>query len=440
MAARSNTPSSIPGETELGSAAPSAGAQENRTVAVYSDAAEFDKLRQALSPVTQEAVACHDRGGNDALPGAGVIAAIVTDALPAPLELCARLSKRHPVLLLSTNSDFDFRLAAARAGVDALLSRPLDAIELVDWLENIIEQRRRRPFSVLILDDDQLLAELYAAAMTAAGMEVQVVDTATAAFERLNAALPDIILMDVQMPGADGIEIARMIRQSRRYLSVPIVFVSGERDVVRQMEARKFGGDEFVCKPVDIQHLVALVHLRAERAKLVRSIMERDSLTGLLNHSRFKERLAHELERCRRTCGEVSLAMIDLDRFKQINDTHGHLIGDRVIRALSGTLTSGLRQIDVIGRYGGEEFAIILLDAPPHLARVVVEKLRRRFSEIEFDAAGRQFRVSFSAGLAGSRAFAETESIIAAADSALYAAKRSGRNRVFLETGSPQRG
>lgn len=405
-------------------------------IAIYCAAAEFDKLRHGLSPLSHAIVRRGERG-DDASPSARhASAAIVTDAIERPLELCAAISAQCPTVLITRNSEFEFRLAATRAGVAAVLFRPLDANELVDWLELFIGPRNTAPFSILVLDDDHLLAELYAMALRKAGMEVDVVDTAHAAFERLNASLPDLILMDVRMPGVDGIEIARMIRQSRRYLSVPIVFVSAECDAVRQMEARRFGGDEFVSKPVDLKHLVALVQLRAERAKLMRSIMERDSLTGLLNHSRFKERLAHELERCRRTGGEISLAMIDIDRFKEINDTHGHLIGDRVIRALSNSLAAGLRRIDIIGRYGGEEFGVIMLDTPPHAAHAVVEKQRQIFADIAFDASGRCFRASFSAGLAGSRTYPGIEGIIAAADRALYAAKHGGRNRVTVGTGS----
>jgi diguanylate cyclase (GGDEF)-like protein len=412
---------------------PMADEGDSGIVALYCAAAEFEPLRQALSPMPHVDVRRYDPA--DAGPPCDdrLVAAVVTDGIERPLEICARMSARCPALLVTQNGAFDFRLAATRAGVDALLFRPLDANELIDWLEHLTSRHNSEPFSILLLDDDQLLADLYAAALKDSGMAVEVVDKATAAFERLNASPPDLILMDVQMPGIDGIEIARMIRQSRRYLSVPIVFVSGEPDAVRQMEARRFGGDEFVSKPVDLRHLVALVHLRAERAKLMRSIMERDSLTGLLNHSRFKERLCHELERSRRIGGEVSLAIVDIDHFKLINDTHGHLIGDRVIRALANSLASGLRRIDIVGRYGGEEFGVIMLDTPTQPAAIAIDKQRRSFGDVEFDASGVRFRASFSAGLAGSHDHASTESIIAAADRALYAAKQGGRNRVIVD-------
>jgi diguanylate cyclase (GGDEF)-like protein len=237
----------------------------------------------------------------------------------------------------------------------------------------------------------------------------------------------------VQMPGVDGIELARMIRQSRRHLSLPIIFLSGEQDANLQMQARHFGGDDFIAKPIEPLRLASLVRLKAERSGALRSMMERDSLTGLYNHGRFKDRLAHEIERCRRTGGEVSLAMIDLDHFKQINDRFGHLIGDNIIRALSNTLTAGLRRIDVIGRYGGEEFGVILLETPPLAARVAIDKLRERFAGLTFEASGATFNATFSAGVAGSRTHSEVNSLMAAADQALYAAKHAGRNLVLAD-------
>jgi diguanylate cyclase (GGDEF)-like protein len=239
--------------------------------------------------------------------------------------------------------------------------------------------------------------------------------------------------MDMQMPGVSGIELARMIRQSRRHLSLPIVFLSAERDPARQLAARMLGGDDFISKPVDLGRLVSLVRMRAERAKRLRSIMDRDSLTGLLNHGRFIDRLHQELERCRRAGTEVSLALIDLDRFKNVNDVHGHLSGDQVLRTLAHSLSSGLRRIDVIGRYGGEEFGVILLDASPEAAFAAVDKIRQRFSEITFNAKESVFSATFSAGVSGSRSHSTPEQLIAAADAQMYLAKKAGRNRILGE-------
>jgi diguanylate cyclase (GGDEF)-like protein len=161
-----------------------------------------------------------------------------------------------------------------------------------------------------------------------------------------------------------------------------------------------------------------LVHMRAERARALRSMMERDSLTGLLNHGRFKDRLAHELERCRRTSAEISLALIDLDHFKRVNDSYGHMSGDQVIRALSHALMAGLRRIDIIGRYAGEEFGVNLLDTPPAKAGTVIDGLRERFADIAFETDGQAFSSTFSAGIAGSCGHPGVDGLIEAVDRA----------------------
>ena len=367
------------------------------------------------------------------LPAGNLSAAIVDDAVPEALEVCRGLSRRCPVILLSEETGFAARLQAARAGVEAMVSKPLEVNELADWLDHFAANRSDASYSIVVVDDDLLLAEAYALALRRAGMQVVAISDPARAIEAISASGPDLILMDVQMPEINGIELARVIRQTRRHLSLPILFLSAEQDPQRQMLARRLGGDDFITKPVDLDRLVDLVRLRAERARTLRAVMETDSLTGLLNHARFKERLQVELERARRHGTPLSLALIDLDHFKSVNDNHGHLVGDRVIRGLSRSLQKRLRRTDIIGRYGGEEFAAILPSTPPEAAQVTIDRIRERFAETSFETDSQSFFSSFSAGIAGSHPGIEAETLIATADAALYAAKRAGRNRVVHE-------
>lgn len=416
-----------------------------------------------------------------ALPllGGPISAAVVDDAIPDALGVCRQLSGRAPLVLLAGDTSFAARLAAARAGVEAVVPKPLDVNELADWLDHFAGGRSESPPAIVVVDDDPLLAEAYALALRQAGMQVTAIADPAQAIAAIAAGTPDLVLMDVQMPGIDGIELARVIRQTRRNLSLPILFLSAEQDTGRQMLARRLGGDDFIPKPVDLDRLVTLVRLRAERARALRAVMETDSLTGLLNHARFKERLGLELERAQRHRMALSLVLLDLDHFKLVNDTHGHLVGDRVIRGLARSLQKRLRRSDVIGRYGGEEFAVMLLDTPPEAALPTIDRIRERFAETPFETADASFSASFSAGIAGlvkggadagvmepaglasggrqggaaavARAAAAAEDatpeslaaprrrrsetaegLISAADAALYAAKRAGRNRVML--------
>ena len=364
------------------------------------------------------------------------IAAVVSDRVEAPLDLCRSLAGRCPTILISDESDFAFRLAAVRAGVVAIIRRPVNPTEISEWLLYLDALETPADVSVLIVDDDWLAAEINASVLRSDGMTVTTVTDPAKAVEAIEALGPDIVLMDMQMPGIGGVELARVIRQSMHFVSLPIVFLSAERDEDRQLAARRQGGDDFIKKPVQPDMLVSLVRLRADRAKLLRSFIERDRLTGLFDQTRFKERLAHEVERCRRTGAEICLAMIDLDHFKRLNDVHGHATGDDVLRTLADLLGTGLRKIDIVGRCGGEEFGVILLDTSLDDAARILDGLRQRFGGIVFPGRQAPFSVTFSAGLASSSDCRDIAGLVAVADAALYGAKRNGRNRLGVG-GSP---
>ena len=359
-------------------------------------------------------------------------AAIVIDHGPDTVAICAGLRDVCPVILASSQTSFGFRLAAARIGVKALLRRPISPVELAEWLGSFTRPNGSGQTSVVIVDDDQFASEINAEILRSAGMAVETVGDPTLALQAIETRRPDLVLMDMQMPEVSGIELAQVIRQSRQFMSMPIVFLSGERNQDRQFEARSFGGDDFISKSIDPERLISFVGLRAGRARLLRSMIERDGLTGLYDHSRFNERLSQELERCRRTGIQLSLVMLDIDRFKAVNDTHGHPVGDAVIRTLANSLTAGLRKIDVIGRYGGEEFAIILLDTDPCATKTVMDRIRRRFGGIPFGPPADPFHVTFSAGIASSLLHETLPSLVAAADQTLYRAKAAGRNMIKI--------
>jgi diguanylate cyclase (GGDEF)-like protein len=213
-------------------------------------------------------------------------------------------------------------------------------------------------------------------------------------------------------------------------LSIPIVFLSAESDVGRQREAMSLGGDEFLHKPIEPEHLISAVRSRVIRYRALRALMVRDSLTGLLNHTSYKERLRAEVSRAKRQNKRLSVAIIDIDHFKNVNDTYGHPAGDRVIKNLSRLLKQRLRGADVIGRYGGEEFALALPDTPIEIAVNVINGLRVSFAAIEQHAGNAIFHNTFSAGVTQLPGLMEAEALIKAADVALYASKHSGRNQV----------
>jgi diguanylate cyclase (GGDEF)-like protein len=221
------------------------------------------------------------------------------------------------------------------------------------------------------------------------------------------------------------------------YVSVPIVFLSAETNVNRQLEAMGQGGDDFLTKPIRPEHLISSVRIRADRYRILRSLMVQDSLTGLLNHTRTKERLDIELARAERLGSPLCFAMIDIDHFKRVNDTYGHPMGDRVIRSLSRLLSQRLRKTDIVGRYGGEEFAVVLPDTTLDQAERVLDEVRESFSNISQPAEQGAFNCTFSCGIAAYPGHAGAIELNNAADKALYDAKHAGRNRVVTAREKP---
>lgn len=239
---------------------------------------------------------------------------------------------------------------------------------------------------------------------------------------------PDMVLMDLYLPGCTGVELAQVIRQDRSYVSMPIVFLSTDTDVERQLEALDTGGDDFLTKPIGDQYLISAVQSRARRSRILDSVVSRDSLTGLLKHTRIKELLDTEVERVRRSGSALAVAMIDLDRFKAVNDNYGHQSGDAVLKSLARLLRERLRSADSAGRYGGEEFLAILPDTDAEGARRVMDEIREAFVGLEHESGvnDQVFQVTLSVGIAEFRGDVSAEALTTAADRALYRAKEGG--------------
>lgn len=372
-------------------------------------------------------------------PGAVIIDLDRPDGIEAAYRI-RRIGVEPPsVLFISTEDTVTLRLNAVRAGGEAFFSKPVDIILLIDRLEHLMDHREFEPYRILIVEDEPPVAEFYAYVLGEAGLTTRVV---TRPLEEILPALidfnPDLILMDIYMSECSGIELAKMIRQMESFVTVPIVFLSGEREVEKQLDAMSLGADDFLMKPVAPEYLIKSVRIRAERSRALRQLTLRDSLTGLLNHTAIKERLAKEVERARRQNLRIAFAMLDIDRFKQVNDTYGHLVGDRVLRSLSHVLQQRLRRTDIIGRYGGEEFAVILLDVGPHDAARLMDSVRENFAQIRHRAGHETFTVTFSCGVATFPEYATAFQLHDAADQALYEAKRLGSNRVVIANRSGQ--
>lgn len=354
----------------------------------------------------------------------------------AGISTIERLQERHdtpiPIIFMSDeDGSIETRLRASRCGGEEFFYPAVDPGQLIEKIETYTHGNTVEPYRVLVLDDSRAQAKYMETVLKKAGMTAHIITDPMQIIHALEEFSPEIIILDMYMPGCTGMEIARVIRQQDRFHSVPIIYLSAEEDVSKQLHAMSLGGDDFLTKPIDPKHLIATIHNRGRRARSLLALMIRDSLTGLFNHTHTLHLLDQEIVRARQKDQPLCFAMIDIDYFKKVNDTFGHPIGDRVLRSLSMFLKQRLRKTDHIGRYGGEEFAIILPNTRPSDARNVLNEIRERFSELQQPAGDREFNVTFSCGIA---AWNEetSQALCERADRALYTSKELGRNCVTL--------
>ena len=351
------------------------------------------------------------------------------------LDTIEQLQERHetpiPVIFMSDeDGSIETRLRASRCGGEEYFYPAVDPGQLIEKIEAYTHGNTVEPYRVLVLDDSRAQAKFMETVLKKAGMKAHIITDPMQIIHALEQFSPEIIILDMYMPGCTGMEIARVIRQQDRFHSVPIIYLSAEDDVGKQLHAMSLGGDDFLTKPIDPKHLVATIHNRGRRARSLLALMIRDSLTGLFNHTHTLHLLEQEIVKARQKEQSLCFAMLDIDYFKKVNDSFGHPIGDRVLRSLSLFLKQRLRKSDHIGRYGGEEFAVIFPGTRESDARAVLNEIRERFSELGQPAGDREFHVTFSCGIASWTGDSAQE-LCERADRALYRAKADGRNCVL---------
>ncbi|MDV3502231.1 diguanylate cyclase [Marinobacter sp. M-5] len=338
---------------------------------------------------------------------------------------------RAPMICIGSEDTFENRYRLASLGADGYASEPIDVPALVDCMERLISERTESDSGrVMIVDDDQELLEHYSVVLENAGFDVRKVSSPSKVLSALSEFRPDIMLMDMQMGPFSGPVLARMLRFESEWVGLQIIFLSSEEDREFQFNALSQGGDDFLAKPVTDSILVQAAKVRCYRAKQLDKLASRDSLTGLLKHSLANTEVAKEHARCQRLGEQSVVAMLDLDHFKQVNDRHGHRVGDLVIKGLANVLRHHFRQTDVIGRYGGEEFIVALPNCSIEDARQSMQEVCNQLSTITFKGSEAPFSVTLSVGIAPLGGFKTAADAIEAADRALYGRKSGGRNGV----------
>lgn len=292
--------------------------------------------------------------------------------------------------------------------------------------------------SVLIVDDSPDIHQLVSARLRSEGVTLLNAHDAIEGLQITRAQLPDLILLDLDMPHIDGMTLCRQLKEDPGLSPIPVIFLTGTLDVATKVQAFELGAVDYVTKPFDAIELKARVRaaLRTKRYHdLLTTKAQIDALTGLWNRGYLNDQLAMEIASWQRSGLAFSLALVDIDHFKPINDTYGHPFGDRVIQGVAGALNRLSRNSDVVCRYGGEEFAIILRGSTSSGARVMAERMREEVEALSFMLGRQAVAVTVSIGVAGSDRFVETsapssDALLEAADRVLYQAKNKGRNRV----------
>lgn len=344
--------------------------------------------------------------------------------------------KTSGIIFISDHSiELTQHLEAIRCGGEALFIQPSVA-QLIQALDQHQKREQQIEYKILIIDDSKTQAALTNKILHSENMQTLCIHDPTCALENMQRFQPDLILMDMYMPECSGSELASIIRQHANYVSTPIVFLSGEENKAIQLGAMAQGGDDFLTKPIDPQYLIRTIKNRADRAKILKNLITRDSLTQLYNHTHILEKLNQHIISAKHSNQPLCFAMIDIDLFKNINDTHGHPTGDKVICALSLFLNQRLRQTDDIGRYGGEEFAVILTNTHKEQAQKIINEIRQAFSKLMHPSDKGEFQVSFSAGIC-QFANENQQALLQNADKALYDAKDAGRNQVVIYQPEP---
>ncbi len=339
-------------------------------------------------------------------------------------------SKSVDVFIISSQNTFELRIKAIRSKVDDFLLKPLDITTLVSKIRKQFKIDLTRPYRILLLDDQASVGIFYKNLLENEGVEVLAISKADSIMAELETFHPDVFLLDMHMPGISGIEVAKLLRQQTKYDYVPIIFLSADEDVDTKLEVLQCGADDIISKNTAPSMIVQQIDSRIQRGQEIRYIASRDSLTGVLNHGQIMDAAANALRLAARQNSSTVVVMIDLDNFKQVNDTYGHLGGDKVLISLGRLLLQSIRETDYVGRYGGEEFMVIFNDADIQVIEGKINNILKSFRHIEYTINEQTFTCSFSAGLATSNNHDKLSSLISAADSALYKAKHAGRNQV----------
>ncbi len=352
----------------------------------------------------------------------------------------ARNDKRlPPFALLYEKQGLLVRAHNTTQPIALALQKPLSRnvfSQAVHYLSSLQNQVRLK---ILLLDANDEAAQSLNGPSSPSVLNLYHLRHPATLLDELDMFCPDLLMIHTRTPVLNGLEICRIVRTIPAWLDLPILFITDQPTASERLAAFEAGGDDYLTNPIAMGELAARLRGRIARTRVIRDRADRDMLTGLLNRRAFVEQLAGRLAEVSRHARPLAFCLLDLDRFKQINDTYGHLAGDRVLATLGRLLALRFRLEDVSARWGGEEFAVILVNETSQTARIALQRVADEFAEIPFHSEELQtFHVTFSAGISHFPADGnDSEALLYAADQRLLHAKQAGRNRILSPSSHP---
>ncbi len=323
--------------------------------------------------------------------------------------------------------------------------------------ENIVAQEQdvesvnpKRQTRVLVVDDDEDGLYILKLLLTKMKYEVHTARDGEEALQKAEALVPDIILLDVMMPKLNGFEVCKRVKASPEGMYIPIILLTAKSELMSKIEGLDCGADEYLTKPYDMSELTARIRsmlrikglndsLRTANRQL-EELSVTDELTKLYNRRYINRKLDEEFRRATRYKRPLSLLMFDADHFKSVNDTYGHAFGDVVLRDIARIILDTAREVDICGRFGGEEFIAILPDTELDRALIVGDRIRKNVESHEFADGHHSTRRTVSVGIAAlpEDSIKDEFELVEWADKALYHAKTHGRNQVVSHKDLPE--
>ena len=382
-------------------------------------------------------------------------------------------TKNIPVMLITALDEQADKIKGLEAGADDFLNKPVNTFELRARVQSLLrlkvyhEQLKTRSQSedsvlmpsapsaadeetiysplILVVEDDEKDVRLFQEYLDREGFRLKIVGHGEAAIEFAREESIDLILLDIMLPGMDGFEVIRQLKKMARHRNAQLVVVTQMDDLNNKIRGINLGIDDYLIKPINREELIARVHALLKKKAYMDRLSTQfenalqaaisDKLTGIYNHAYFKHFMDLEVKRAIRQKHPLALIMIDIDNFKEYNDTYGHPVGDALLKWIGKVLRESIREVDVPARYGGEEFAVVLPYADREGASVVAERIRTAISAESFATPDMKNtgKVTVSMGIAHyPEDAASAKELIKLADKALYRAKREGKDRICI--------